>query len=98
MKADPRLGLLGIARRAGCVIDGEGQVLDALKQNKPTMVFLASDAGENIQKKLYDKTRRAEVILITDFDTDTLSAAIGKINRKALAIIDPGFVKALKKY
>ncbi|TVP96560.1 MAG: hypothetical protein EA374_01140 [Acholeplasmatales bacterium] len=98
MKADPRLGLLGLAHRAGCVINGEGQVLIVLQALTPVVVFLASDAGENIRKKLIDKTRRENATLVTDFDTDTLSAAIGKINRKALAIVDPGFVKALKKY
>lgn len=98
MKVDARLSLLGLARRARCTIDGEGQVLEALKRNQPTVVFLASDAGDNIQKKLHDKTHRADVLLIDEFDTDTLSKAIGKTNRKAVAIIDAGFVEALKKY
>lgn len=95
--SDQALNILGLAMRAGKCIDGEGRVLDALKKEKHVYIFLAKDAGDNIQKKLHDKSRYYHFPLDKTYDSETLSRAIGKQNRRVIAVCDKGFVQLLQK-
>ncbi len=89
---DRTLQALGLARRAGRIIDGEGQVLASIAKNPKGVVFLASDAGDNIRKKVTDKCRSFGVRLSTDYSSDQLSHALGKPHRKAVLLMDAGFI------
>ena len=95
MNSKQTLNLLGLAKRAGKIIDGEGRVLSSFKAQQPLLIFLANDAGENISKKIKDKATFYNVPIILDFTTDELSQAIGKINRKVLALQDAQFIKQI---
>ena len=97
MNSKQTLNLLGLAKRAGKIIDGEGRVLASFQSQKPLLIFLASDAGANIQKKIQDKAAYYQVPLITDFTTDELSKAIGKNNRKVLALNEASFIKQIMR-
>ena len=89
------LSLLGLALRAGFIIDGEERVLKAIPHIKPILIFLAKDAGENIKKKVHDKVQSFNAHLIEHYTSDELSHAIGKINRKVLALTDKGFIQQI---
>ncbi|MFP4286347.1 MAG: L7Ae/L30e/S12e/Gadd45 family ribosomal protein [Candidatus Izemoplasmataceae bacterium] len=91
------LNLLGLAKRAGKIIDGEGRVLSSFKSEKSMLIFLASDTGENIKKKILDKARFYQVEVNQTYTTDELSRAIGKNNRKVLALIDKNFIDLIAK-
>lgn len=93
---DKTLALLGMAMRAGAIIDGESRVLKALSTRHVELVFLASDAGQNITKKMHDKCISANATLIDYYDAETLSKAIGKRHRHTIATGDQRFVKPLK--
>ncbi|MFH5881180.1 ribosomal L7Ae/L30e/S12e/Gadd45 family protein [Liberiplasma polymorphum] len=97
MNSKQTLSLLGLAKRAGKIVDGEGRVLSSFQAQKPLLIFLANDAGENITKKINDKASFYKVEIIKDFTTDELSKAIGKNNRKVLALNDPQFIKQIKR-
>jgi ribosomal protein L7Ae-like RNA K-turn-binding protein len=97
MATSKTLNILGLAKRAGKIIDGEGRVLQSFKSSPHMLVFLASDTGENIKKKILDKARFYNINVITSFDTDELSRAIGKQNRKVLALIDKNFIDLIAK-
>lgn len=43
--------MLGLAMRAGKIISGEELVLRDIRQQKVPLVFVASDASQNTQKK-----------------------------------------------
>lgn len=88
---------LGLCKRANKLVSGEAMVLDQIKSQKATLVFLASDAGPNTSKRIRDKATYYHVPLFDQFTTEELSNAIGKTNRKAIAIIDQAFAKLLKK-
>lgn len=92
------LGLLGLAARAGGVVDGSERVLAALKKSHKPIVFLASDAGENTAKKIHDKCAYYQAELNEDFTKEDLSKAIGKKNRTVIAVTDQRFVKPLCKH
>ncbi|MFW5892976.1 MAG: L7Ae/L30e/S12e/Gadd45 family ribosomal protein [Bacillota bacterium] len=91
------LGLIGLAARAGGVVDGSERVLSALKKSHRPIVFLASDAGENTAKKIHDKCTHYQVALNEGFTKEELSKAIGKKNRTVIAVTDERFVKPLCK-
>lgn len=94
---DQVLNILGLAMRAGKIIDGEGRVLDSLKKHQSLYIFLASDAGDNIKKKIRDKTSYYHFPLNDSYDSQILSQAIGKENRRVIAVCDKGFIKLLQK-
>ena len=51
---DKTLQLLSLARKANKLITGEEFVTDAIRNKKVFLVFLASDAGVNTNKKIHD--------------------------------------------
>ena len=91
------LNLLGLAMRARKITLGEEFVLNAMKKPN-TVVFLASDAGANITKKINNRATTYNVQVIDSFTTDELSQAIGKENRKVILLEDKGFIKKIEEY
>jgi len=89
------LGHIGLAMRARNITSGEEMVLDAIRKKRAFVVFLASDAGPNTTKRITDKSTFYNVTLITAFTSDELSTAIGKDNRKVLAITDFHFAQMI---
>jgi len=89
------LGMLGFAQRAGHVVTGEPVVLSKIRNNKAILVFLASDAAINTTKRITDKAHFYHIQLETSFSTDELSQAVGKINRKVIAVCDRQFAKTM---
>lgn len=89
------LQLLGLAQRAGKVVHGEEGVLDLIKSGQAKLAFLASDTAPSTTKRMTDKAAFYQVRLVRDFSTEDLSKAIGKENRKVLAVADASFVKLI---
>ncbi|MGM0495032.1 MAG: YlxQ-related RNA-binding protein [Bacillota bacterium] len=89
------LSLIGLCQRANRLVSGENFALEKIKNNKAKLIFLASDAGKNTTKRIKDKANFYNIFVIEDFSTEELSNAIGKINRKVVAITDKGFAKKI---
>lgn len=89
------LSMLGMCQRANRLVSGEDMSLTLIKKSQAKLVFLASDAGPNTKKRITDKSKTYQVRLVNDFSSDELSDAIGKINRKVVAIKDIGFAKKM---
>ncbi len=98
MNKQKTLNLLGLSQRARKVTLGEEFVLKGLSNNEHCIVFLASDAGENIKKKIIKKTDYYNVLLVNTLTTTELSKAIGKDNRKVILVSDKGFINKFKEY
>jgi len=77
--------------RARKVITGENTVLPTISKHPGAVLFLASDAGDNLSKKARDKAKSYGCTLIDKYNTEQLSHAMGKQNRKIALCIDPGF-------
>lgn len=97
MKRKETLNLLGLAMRARKITLGEEFVLKQI-QLPDTLLFLASDSGNNITKKVKDKANTYNRIVITEFTSEELSKAIGKQNRKVILVQDKGFNKKFTEY
>jgi ribosomal protein L7Ae-like RNA K-turn-binding protein len=91
------LNLLGLATRARMITLGEDFVLKKMQESN-AIVFLASDAGNNIKKKINDKAKTYNITVVSDFSTDEISQAMGKTNRKVVLVQDKGFVKKFTEY
>jgi len=90
------LGLLGLATRARKIALGEGLIIQKISSsNQNLLVFLANDAGKNFTKKINDKAKFYNHTVISEFSSEELSQAIGNKNRKAVLVIDKGFIERL---
>lgn len=93
------LNNLGLCFRSGNLIIGEEAVVNAIRDGKVCYVFLANDTGPNTKKKILDKAQFYGVELNTDFDSLSLSQALGKGTVKVIGLKTKGsnFIKILRK-
>lgn len=96
MKLKPYLNIIGLAFRAKKCSLGEEQIVRDIQNRQAKLVLLASDIGKSTYKKLTDKCKTYEIPFVTVDDRATLSHAIGKTDRVAIAILDDGFAKKLQ--
>lgn len=85
------LNLLGLANRAGKCSLGEETIIKDIQLQRAKLIILASDVGSQTKKKLTDKCKSYGVPYTIADDRETLSHAIGKSQRVAIAILDAGF-------
>lgn len=95
MNKDKIVGKLGLASRARKLMFGEGMILKSFSKNHKQLVFLASDAGKNITKKMQNKQFAYDFTLVDAFSTEELSKAVGKEHVKAILLRDEGFIKSI---
>ncbi|WP_110250372.1 YlxQ family RNA-binding protein [Streptohalobacillus salinus] len=89
------LSMLGLAMRARRLSLGEDQIIKDIKRNEAKLVLIAEDTGYQTHKKLTDKCKFYEVDYKIICDRDSLSIAIGKSGRVAVAVLDEGFAKKI---
>jgi len=87
--------LLGIAYIAKKVLLSDTALL-AIRKNQGKLVFIANDASEKSIKKYTDKCKYYQVPYYLIFNTNELSEAVGKYNRKLLVVTDEGFANKIK--
>lgn len=98
MNSVKMLSLLGLASRAGKLVHGENLVLEQIKHYPDSMVFLATDSGQNVTKKIYDKATTYNVTIVHSFSSEELSHALGKQHRKLVLVTDKGFITRFLEY
>ncbi|GAA0612217.1 YlxQ family RNA-binding protein [Virgibacillus siamensis] len=90
------LSLLGLAYSAGKCSLGEETIVKDIRKKRAKLVLLAHDIGPQTRKKITDKCKTNEVPFIIADDRETLSNAVGKSHRVAIAILDAGFAAKIK--
>ncbi|WP_156289101.1 YlxQ family RNA-binding protein [Oceanobacillus salinisoli] len=90
------LNMIGLAYRARKVSLGEETIIKDIQRNKAKLILLANDIGPQTKKKLTDKCKFYHVPFIIVDDRETLSNAIGKSQRVAIAILDTGFANKIQ--
>lgn len=88
--------MIGLAHRAGKCSLGEETIVKDIQKKKAKLVLLASDTGPQTRKKIINKCDYYGVPYLIADDRDTLSKAIGKNQRVAIAILDDGFASKIK--
>lgn len=87
--------MIGLAIRARKCSLGE-EIIKDIKKQRAKLVLIASDTGMQTTKKITDKCKTYDVPLRIVDDKETLSNAIGKTERVAIAILDAGFAAKIK--
>ena len=90
------LNTLGLARRAGKVINGE-KLLDSIKSKSVHLVIIASDCGDSNKKKYSDKCNFYGIKYYIDGTKEDISIAIGKWNVSVVGIEDSSLAKLIEK-
>ncbi|AVQ99083.1 50S ribosomal protein L7ae [Oceanobacillus picturae] len=90
------LNMIGLAYRARKISLGEEAIVKDIRQNRAKLILLASDIGPQTKKKLTDKCKSYNVPYEIVDDRETLSQAIGKSQRVAVAILDAGFATKIQ--
>lgn len=93
---DKWLNTLGLAKRAGKVINGE-KLLDKIKERKVNLVIIASDCGDSNKKKYSDKCNFYGIKYYIKGSKEELSLAIGKANISTLGIVDSSLANLIEK-
>lgn len=87
---DKFFNAVGLAMRAGRCVSGEFAVEKLLKEGRALLLILDRDASKNAMKQYKDASAHFNVPLIL---MDGAGDAIGKPERKILALTDKNFVK-----
>ena len=90
------LNTLGLARRAGKVINGE-KLLDSIKSKSVNLVIIASDCGDSNKKKYSDKCSFYGIKYYIKGSKEEISIAIGKGNVSCIGIEDKSLAKLIEK-
>ncbi len=91
------LMMLGLCRKAGCMIMGTPMVTKFLPKAQIITVFYSSDASDNTKKKIKDKCSFYGTPCIeTDILSEELAHAVGKTGAlSAVGITDRNFANEL---
>src|SRR5690625_7536619 len=90
------LNLVGVAYRDRRCSLGEETIVKDIQANRAKLVLIASDIGPQTKKKLMNKCKTYEIPIVMVDDRETLSHAIGKSHRVAIAILDEGFSSKIR--
>jgi ribosomal protein L7Ae-like RNA K-turn-binding protein len=88
---------LGLAQKAGKLASGDFAVHAALKSGEAKLLVLAADTAANTKKELQFLADARQVPVLEATNKTYLGKCIGKAQRTAVVVLDPGFVKMLKK-
>lgn len=86
--------LLGLAMASKNLVTGD-VVLNYIRSNKVALVIICEDASDNTKKKFSNKCEYYGIEYIIDGNSDDLSHAIGKDNRKVVGILNAKFAKKI---
>ena len=92
---DKVLGLIGLARRAGSVLNGFAKVEGSLKSGKCKLLLTASDGAEDGRMKMTRLAEAVECQQVTILPSARLSMALGQTNVIHAGIIGSGWADRL---
>lgn len=89
------LGYIGLAKRAGKLVQGTDAVLKNLRSRKTFVMVVAKDASFATQETVKKKGKFYNIPVIDKISTADLSKSLGCENIKVIGINDQGFAKAI---
>ena len=89
--------LLGLAQRSGALKMGATAVTRALREEKPGVVVLARDAGQDLVGRL--ERARGRSLLVADlFTAEELASRFGRDRLSVVSVHVAGFVDGLRRH
>jgi predicted RNA-binding protein YlxR (DUF448 family) len=97
------IGLLGISRKAGCLVTGSNATLDALRgRTRIALVLLAEDISTGVAEKVIGAAKRDDVAVCHLFEKKMIGHLLGKGEVSAVAFPDDDLsvmmLKELRRY
>lgn len=96
MRSDPRLGLIGIALRAGRAAVGTRAVRAAARAGRLAALVVATDASENAVARLGEEARSAPRVRVGS--RATLGEAVGRAEVAVVGVTDAAIARRLMMY
>ena len=96
---DKFLNLLGMARRGGKLSLGHDAAISSIVKNKAKLCIISSEGSERLKNEMTHACsfeNKNIPVLITNYETLTLSKAIGS-KAAVMTVDDEGFAKALNE-
>ena len=90
------LSLIGLAKRAGRAVSGEGAVKDAIRYGKAQLVIIAEDASDNTKKSILNSCKYYSAKYVLCGTKEQMGHALGKRFCVALAFTDKGFADSIE--
>lgn len=91
------LSMISLAMKAGKIVSGTNLTLKSVRNKKAKIVFISKDASERTIKTVTDKCKFYNIKYHFIKNEDELNSAIGKNNRKVIAIEDENFSNRIKE-
>lgn len=87
--------MIGMAKRAGKVSEGEFIVKRAVKKNMARLVIIACNASDNTKKSIINSCSYYKVKYIEAGDMEALGKCVGAPKRAVISVDDDNFAKAV---
>ncbi|MGI6049386.1 MAG: L7Ae/L30e/S12e/Gadd45 family ribosomal protein [Acetivibrionales bacterium] len=88
---------IGLAKKAGAVLAGEGIVRAAIKNRRAFLVIMAKDASPNTKRKIETALFNSTVTMLEFGHKENLGHMLGKAQLSVIAITDGGFAGRIKE-
>lgn len=86
---------LGLAKRAGNIIEGYSKCDEQRNRRDFFLVIISDDASNSTRKKFKNHCEAKNIQLIEDFSKEELGSSIGREEVKVLAITDKNMAEKL---
>lgn len=91
------LFMLSLSVKAGKLITGEQSVETAVKKCNVCLLIVPTDASENTKNKFVNKGKYYNIPVLIFGERESLSHAVGKVNRTVFAVTDKGLADRIYK-
>lgn len=89
----------GLAYAANKIVFGTDNIINGIKTKKVSLIIMSSKCSFNTQKLIQDKaqTYPTDILVVDEYDQDSITKAVGKDNVKIIGIKDKGFKRIILK-
>ncbi|MDI9484233.1 MAG: ribosomal L7Ae/L30e/S12e/Gadd45 family protein [Bacillota bacterium] len=87
---------LGLARRAGKIVTGEGAVENSVRRGQVLFLLIAEDASANTYRKFSSLAQNHNVSFLVYGEKDLFGQAIGQSPRAVLGVTDRNFANVIR--
>lgn len=97
MWEDKIYSFIGLAKKAGAVMAGEGSTQISLKKGKAYLIIIAEDASYNTRKKMDTALHNSKIPLVEFGQKNKLGQMLGKSYLSVISVTDHGFAERIKE-
>ncbi|AAK79766.1 ribosomal protein L7Ae-like RNA K-turn-binding protein [Clostridium acetobutylicum] len=90
------LQFLGIAKKAGKLVEGYNKCEELLLKRKADLIILSTDISENSKKKFENYSSKHNIDIINAFSSSELGNILGSDSIKVVCIVDKKISEKLK--